>query len=247
MSGHSKWATMHRKKEKNDAARGKIFTMMGRQIVVAVKEGGPNPEGNNRLAEAIAKAKANNMPNDNIKRLIERASGAGDSTNYDEVTYEGYAPGGVAIIVETMTDNKNRTGPDVRLAFDRNGGSLGATGCVSWMFDRKGVLIVEAADNVDEDELMMAAIDAGAEDFAAQDDVYEITTAPSDMIAVRDALKGQGYVIASDEIEMVPQNTVAVDQDTAETIQKILDRLEDNDDVQNVYHNAELPEEEEEE
>lgn len=247
MSGHSKWATMHRKKEKNDAAKGKVFTMLGRQIVVAVKEGGPNPEGNMRLAEAIAKAKTSNMPNDNIKRLIERASGAADGANYDEVTYEGYAPGGVAVIVETMTDNKNRTGPDVRLAFDRNGGSLGATGCVSWMFDRKGVIIIERADSIDEDELMMAAIDAGAEDFSAEDDIFEITTAATDMIAVRDALRGLGYNIVSDEVDMIPQNTVKVEGEVAESIQKLLDRLEDNDDVQNVYHNAELPEDEEEE
>lgn len=245
MSGHSKWATIRRKKEKNDTARGKVFTMLGRQIVVAVKEGGPNPDGNMRLAEAIAKAKASNMPNDNIKRLIERASGAGDNANYDEITYEGYAPGGVAVIVEAMTDNKNRTGPEIRLAFDRNGGSLGASGCVSWMFDRKGIIVIEKAASVDEDELMMAAIDAGAEDFAAEDDIFEITTAAADMPTVRNALQEMGYAIASDEVSMIPQNTIQVDGEVAEGVQKLLDRLEDNDDVQNVYHNAELPEENE--
>lgn len=242
MSGHSKWATIRRKKEKNDAAKGKIFTMLGRQIAVAVKEGGPNPDSNMRLAEAIAKAKTNNMPNDNIKRLIDKASGATDGANYDEITYEGYGPGGVAIIVETMTDNKNRTGPEVRLAFDRNDGSLGASGCVAWMFDRKGVLVVERTDAVDEDELMLTAIDAGAEDFSADEEFFEVTTAPSDITAVREALLAAGYVLASDEVNMIPQNTVQVEGEQAQSIVKLIDKLEENDDVQNVYHNAELPE-----
>ena len=243
MSGHNKWSTIKHKKEKTDAKRGKIFTKIGREIAVAVKEGGPDPASNSRLRDVIAKAKANNMPNDNINRSIKMASGESGNINYEEITYEGYGPAGVAVIVEALTDNKNRTASEVRHAFSASGGSLGATGCVSWMFDKKGVLVIEDEDGeIDEDELTMAAIEAGAEDFSADDGAYEITTSPADFSSVRDELEKQGYVFANAEIEMVPQNTVAVPADVQAKIEKMLDLLEDNDDVQNVWHNAEMDE-----
>lgn len=248
MSGHSKWHNIQAKKGKADAARGAIFTKIGREIAIAVRAGGANPESNNKLRDVIAKAKANNMPNDNIKRSIQKASGELSNVVYEEITYEGYAPGGVAVIVTTITDNRNRTASDVRHCFAKNGGNLGTTGSVSFMFDEKGLLVVEKAPGIDEEELMMQALDAGAEDMQTQEDCYEIYTTPADFSAVREALEGQGLTFLSAEVDMIPQNTVSVtDEDTIKNIQKLLEMLEENDDVQNVYHNAELPEEEEEE
>ncbi len=240
MSGHSKWSTIKFKKGKADAQRGKIFTKIGREIAVAVKQGGSDPSGNSRLRDAIAKAKSNNMPNDNITRSIKKAAGELGAINYEEMVYEGYGAGGVAVIAEALTDNRNRTAGEVRHAFDKSGGSLGATGCVAWMFDRKGVLVIERTEQTDEDELAMAAIDAGAEDFDADTEAFEITTAPDDFSIVREALEKAGYSFASAQLDMVPQNTVKPDALTQENVLKLLDMLEDLDDVQNVYHNAEL-------
>ena len=248
MSGHSKWHNIQAKKGKADAARGAIFTKIGREIAIAVRAGGANPDSNNKLRDVIAKAKANNMPNDNIKRSIQKASGELSNVVYEEITYEGYAPGGVAVIVDTITDNRNRTVSDVRHCFAKNGGNMGTTGSVSFMFDEKGVIVIERTPGMDEEELMMMALDAGAEDMTAEDDVFEITTAPNDFSAVREALEAQGLSFLSAEVSMIPQNTVAVtDPDTLKSILKMLEMLEENDDVQNVYHNAELPEEDEEE
>ena len=246
MSGHSKWANIKHKKEKTDAQRGKIFTKIGREIAIAVREGGgADPEQNSRLRDVIAKAKAANMPNDNINRSIKKAAGEGDAANYVDLQYEGYAAGGVAVIVEVVTDNRNRTAGEMRHIFDKRGGSLGATGCVSWMFDRKGVLVIDR-EGLDEDEVMMQALEAGAEDFEAQDDAFEIHTDPADFSAVREALEGQGFSFETAEIEMLPQNTVAVsDPDTVQKINLMLEMLDDHDDVQNVWHTAELPEEDE--
>jgi len=242
MSGHSKWSTIKRKKEKTDAKRGKIFTKIGREIAVAVKEGGPDPATNSRLRDCVAKAKANNMPNDNILRSIKRASGEMGNINYENITYEGYGEGGVAVIVETLTDNRNRTAADVRHAFAKGNGSVGATGCVGWMFDRKGVIMIENNGEIDEETLMMTAIDAGADDFAAEEDAFQILTDPADFSVVREALEAEGYEFVSAEIDMIPQNTVDVTPEQEESIWKLLDLLEDNDDVQNVYHNANLSE-----
>ena len=248
MSGHSKWHNIQAKKGKADAARGAIFTKIGREIAIAVRAGGPNPDNNNKLRDIIAKAKANNMPNDNIKRSIQKASGELSNVVYEEITYEGYAPGGVAVIATTITDNRNRTASDVRHCFAKNGGNMGTTGSVSFMFDEKGVIVIERTPGMDEEELMMMALDAGAEDMTAEEDVFEITTAPNDFSAVREALEAQGLSFLSAEVSMIPQNTVAVtDPDTLKSILKMLEMLEENDDVQNVYHNAELPEEDEEE
>ena len=247
MSGHSKWHNIQAKKGKTDAARGKIFTKIGREIAIAVREGGSNPESNSKLRDIIAKAKSNNMPNDNIKRSIMKASGELGNVDYEEITYEGYAPGGVAVIVEAITDSRNRTASDVRHCFAKNDGSLGVTGSVSFMFDKKGVMVIERTADMDEDEMMMTVLDAGAEDMEVQDDVFEVTTAPADFSAVREALENQGISFLSAEVQMVPQNTVVPpDEDTLAKILKMLEMLEENDDVQNVWHNAELPEEEEE-
>lgn len=240
MSGHNKWSTIKHKKEKTDAKKGKIFTKIGREIAVAVKAGGPDPASNSRLRDCIAKAKANNMPNDNITRSIKRASGELGNVTYEEITYEGYGVAGVAVIVEALTDNKNRTASDVRHAFDKNGGSLGATGCVAWMFDRKGIIAIEDDGSVDEETLMNEAIEAGAEDFAAEDGMFEITTAPGDFSAVREALEAAGYAFVSAEIDRIPQNMAQVSEAQMEQVEKLLDMLEDNDDVQNVYHNADI-------
>lgn len=249
MSGHSKWANIKNKKEKTDAQRGKIFTKIGREIAIAVKEGGPDPDNNSKLRDVIAKAKANNMPNDNISRSIKKAAGEGGNVNYEEVTYEGYGPGGTAVIVQVVTDNRNRAAAEMRHIFDKSGGSMGASGCVSWMFDKKGMIVIEKSDSVDEDELMMAAVDAGGEDFVPTDDVYEITTDPADFSAVREALEGLGYTFLSAEVTMIPQNTVNAkdDAELAEKINKMIERFDDNDDVQEVYHNADLPDDEDEE
>ena len=244
MSGHSKWATTHRKKERIDAQRGKIFTRIGRELAVAVREGGPDPASNSRLRDVIAKAKANNMPNDNIARSIKKASGAGAGDQYEECTYEGYGPGGVAVIVETLTDNRNRTAAEMRHFFDKSGGSLGATGCVGWMFDRKGVIIVDKEGAPDGDEVMMLALDAGAEDFSTNEDNYEIETDPSSFSEVREKLEAAGLSFLSAEVEMIPQNTASLDEETAAKVNRLLDWLDDYEDVQNVYHNAELPDEE---
>ncbi len=248
MSGHSKWHNIQAKKGKTDAARGKIFTKLGREIAMAVHDGGPNPEVNGKLRDVIAKCKANNMPNDNIQRSIKKASGEGSSVEYEEFTYEGYAPGGVAVMVDIVTDNRNRTASEVRHIFDKCGGSMGTNGSVSFMFDHKGVIVIERQPGMDEDEMMMTALDAGAEDMKVQEDVFEITTAPADFSAVRENLEKAGYSFLSADQTMIPQNTVAIpDQETLEKVQKLLDMLEDDDDVSEVYHNAELPEEEEEE
>ena len=248
MSGHSKWHNIQAKKGKADAQRGAVFTKIGREIAIAVREGGANPESNGKLRDVIAKAKANNMPNDNIQRSIKKASGELSNVVYEEITYEGYAPGGVAIIVDTISDNRNRTASDIRHCFAKYGGNMGTTGSVGFMFDTRGVLVVERVPGMDEDELMMMALDAGAEDVRPDEDVVEILTDPNEFSKVREALEQQGLTFLSAEIQKIPQNTVAVtDPETVEKIQKMLDLLEESDDVQNVYHNAELPEEEDEE
>ena len=239
MSGHSKFANIKHKKEKNDAAKGKIFTMIGREIAVAVKEGGPDPANNFKLAQVIAKAKANNMPNDTIDRGIKKAAGDGNSVNYETATYEGYGPSGTAIIVKCLTDNKNRTAANVRNAFTKGQGSIGTQGCVSYMFDEKGQIIVAKEDcDMDADDLMMMALDAGAEDFAEEEDSFEITTAPADFDAVHKALEEQGIVMVSAEVSMIPQTYVSLTDEADITyIGRILDLLDDDDDVQEVYHN----------
>ena len=248
MSGHSKWHNIQAKKGKADAQRGAVFTKIGREIAIAVREGGANPESNGKLRDIIAKAKANNMPNDNIQRSIKKASGELSNVVYEEITYEGYAPGGVAVIVDCISDNRNRTASDVRHCFAKYGGNLGTTGSVGFMFDERGVLVVERETGMDEDEMMMTALDAGAEDVKVDDDVFEILTAPNDFSTVRENLEKQGIAFLSAEVAKIPQNTVAVtDPDTVLKIQKMLDLLEENDDVQNVFHNADLPEEEEDE
>ena len=243
MSGHSKWSTIKRKKGANDAQRAKIFTKIAREIIVAVKAGGPDPENNSRLKDVIAKARSNNMPNDNINRTIKKAAGADDGANYESITYEGYGPNGVAVIVETLTDNRNRTAADVRHFFDKFGGNMGQTGCVSFMFDRKGVILINAED-LDEEEVMMEALDAGADDFENSDGLFEITTTPEAFSAVREALENK-YTLESAEISMVPQ-TMTVLEDEKQIVQmtKMLENLEDNDDVQEVYHNWDMPDEE---
>jgi YebC/PmpR family DNA-binding regulatory protein len=248
MSGHSKWHNIQAKKGKADAQRGAVFTKIGREIAIAVREGGANPESNGKLRDIIAKAKANNMPNDNIQRSIKKASGELSNVVYEEITYEGYAPGGVAVIVDCISDNRNRTASDVRHCFAKYGGNLGTTGSVGFMFDERGVLVVEREPGSDEDEMMMIALDAGAEDVKADDDVYEILTAPNDFSTVRENLEKQGITFLSAEVAKIPQNTVEVtDPDTVLKIRKMLELLEENDDVQNVFHNADLPDEEEEE
>ncbi len=242
MSGHSKWHNIQAKKGKADAQRGAVFTKIGREIAIAVREGGANPESNGKLRDIIAKAKANNMPNDNIQRSIKKASGELSNVVYEEITYEGYAPGGVAVIVDCISDNRNRTASDVRHCFAKYGGNLGTTGSVGFMFDERGVLVVEREPGMDEDEMMMTALDAGAEDVKVDDDVFEILTAPNDFSTVRENLEKQGIAFLSAEVAKIPQNTVAVtDPDTVLKIQKMLDLLEENDDVQNVFHNADLP------
>ncbi len=246
MSGHSKWSTIKRKKGANDAQRAKIFTKIAREIIVAVKAGGPDPDNNSRLKDVIAKARSNNMPNDNISRTIKKASGAGDTANYENNTYEGYGPNGVAVIVETLTDNKNRTAGDMRHYFDKFGGNLGQNGCVSFMFDRKGVIIVESDDGFDEDTITMDALEAGADDISVEDEFYEITTAPETFHEVRDALEAK-YTLSSAEIQLIPQTTVELtDEKQILMMTKLLEAMEENDDVQNVYHNWDMPEEEDE-
>ena len=244
MSGHSKWKNIMHKKEKTDAQRAKIFTKIGKEMAVAVKEGGPDPVANSKLAALIAKAKANNVPNDNIERIIKKASAA-DSADYEEIVYEGYGPCGVAVIVETTTDNRNRTASDVRHYFDKFGGNLGTTGCVSFMFTEKGVIVVDNEDeDVDEDKLMEDALEAGAADFSSDDGIFEITTEPDDLDAVREALEAKGYKIASADLDKIPSSYIALsDEDDIKHMTQLLENLEDNDDVIEVYHNWEnMPE-----
>ena len=240
MSGHSKWHNIQAKKGKADAARGKIFTKLGREILIAVKAGGPDPAGNSKLKDVIAKCKAANMPNDTINNAIKKASGEGSTAVYEEVVYEGYGPNGVAVIVNANTDNRNRTASDVRHVFDKAGGNLGTTGCVSYMFNKKGVIVIEkASTTMDEEELMMLALDAGAEDFNSSEEVYEITTAPSDFSAVREKLEEAGLTFLEAEVQMVPTTTVALDEAGTEKMERLIERLEELDDVMDVYHNWE--------
>ena len=243
MSGHSKFANIKHKKEKNDAAKGKIFTIIGREIAVAVKEGGSDPANNSRLRDVIAKAKANNMPNDTIDRGIKKAAGDSNAVNYEYVSYEGYGPGGIAIIVDALTDNKNRTAANVRSAFTKGSGSIGTQGCVSYMFDKKGQIMVDKEEcEMDADDLMMLALDAGAEDFSEEDDCYEIITDPDAFSAVREVLEKEGLAMAEASVTMIPQNYVDLTEETAvKNLQKTLDLLDDDDDVQSVYHNWNEP------
>jgi YebC/PmpR family DNA-binding regulatory protein len=238
MSGHSKWHNIQKTKGAADAKRSAAFTKIAKEIIVAVKTGGSgDPANNSRLATVIAKARAANMPNDNIKRTIEKALGAGNSDNYESVTYEGYGPGGVAVIVEALTDNRQRTAPSVRHIFDKYGGNLGASGCVSWSFDQKGVLVIERED-LDEDTVMMDALDSGAADFEAEDEVFTVYTEPDDFAAVLGALEEKGYTFLSARVEMVPQNYVALtSEEDIKNMEKLIDFMEDDDDVQNVWHN----------
>lgn len=246
MSGHSKWNNIKRKKEATDGAKAKVFTKIGREIAVCVKEGGGDPNNNSKLRDLIAKAKSNNVPNDNIDRIIKKAMGDGDKTNYESNVYEGYGPSGVAVIVETLTDNKNRTAGDVRHYFDKFGGNLGTTGCVSFMFSDKGIVIVENT-GLDEDQVMEDVFDAGASDFTMDEDSIEIETEPSDVSAVREALTSKGYNVLSAEVEKIPATyTTLTDEDDIKKMGLLLEHLEDNDDVQNVYHNWDMPEEEDE-
>lgn len=238
MSGHSKWHNIQAKKGKADAARGKVFTKLGRELLVAVKQGGPDPAGNSKLKDIIAKCKAANMPNDTINNAIKRAAGSADSANYEEVLYEGYGPNGVAVIVEGSTDNKNRTAADVRHAFDKSGGNLGTTGCVSYLFNKKGVIVIDRAPSeISEDDLMLLAIDSGAEDFSAEEEVYEITTTPEDFSSVREKLEQQGLEFLEADVQMVPTTYVTLDEKGEAKMQRLLDMLDDLDDVTNVYHN----------
>ena len=242
MSGHSKWHNIQKTKGAADAKRSQAFTKIAREMIVAVKEGGSgDPNNNSRLATVIAKAKAANMPNDNIKRTIDKALGAGSAENFEKVVYEGYGPSGVAVIVEALTDNRNRTAPEVRHLFDKYGGNMGATGCVSWSFDRKGVIVIDNEDgDLDEEKVMEDALDCGAADFEADGGIFEITTDPDDFNAVTAALEAKGYVFAEASIEMVPQNYIKLtDEEDIKNMTKMIDLMEDNDDVQNVWHNWE--------
>ncbi|WP_315081549.1 YebC/PmpR family DNA-binding transcriptional regulator [uncultured Clostridium sp.] len=241
MSGHSKWHNIQAKKGKTDAKRGKIFTKIGKELMVAVKNGGPSPEINNRLRDIIAKAKAANMPNDTITRSIKKASGELGSVNYENIIYEGYGPSGVAVIVETLTDNKNRSAGNVRSAFTKGGGNMGTSGCVGFMFQEKGELVIEKADK-DEDEMMMLALDAGAEDFNSdEEEVFVVTTTPEDFGTVREALEAAGIEFLEADVKMIPDTYTAIDEADSKKFQKMLDLLEDDEDVQEVYHNAEFP------
>ncbi len=238
MSGHSKWHNIQAKKGKADAARGKIFTKLGRELLIAVKEGGPDPAGNSKLKNVIAKCKAANMPNDTINNAIKKASTSNE--NYEEIIYEGYGPNGVAIIIEASTDNKNRTAADVRHVFSKAGGNLGTTGCVSYMFNKKGVIVIEKEKaNMDEDELMMLALEAGAEDFTSEDEIYEVVTEPSDFTAVIEKLEEKGLEFVEAEVQMIPTTTVVLDEKGAEKMERLIEKLEELDDVANVYHNWE--------
>lgn len=239
MSGHSKWSTIKRKKEKTDNARAKVFTKIGREIAVAVKSGGPDPAANSKLKDVIAKAKAANVPNDNIDRIIKKAAGEGNADNYEDVVYEGYGPSGIAVIIEALTDNRNRTAADVRHAFDKFGGNMGTSGCVSFMFSREGVIIIDKED-IDEDKLMEDALEAGATDFLSDGDVYEIRTEPNDMGLVRDDLEAKGYKYISAEVEYIPSTyTKLTDPDDIQNMGRMLEMFDESDDIQDVYHNWE--------
>ncbi len=244
MAGHSKWSNIKHKKGKEDAKRGKEFTKLGRYIMVAAKEGGSDPDFNPALKAAIEKAKASNMPNDNIDRAVKRGAGELDEGNFEEVIYEGYGPAGIAVFVECLTDNRNRTAPDVRHAFDKFKGNLGQAGCVTFMFDRKGIVAIEREESIDEDELMMQAIELGAEDVLVEEEGYEIITSPEDFNEVRDGLKDQGYEFVMAELTYIPQNTVELEsEEDIKNMENLIDMLEDHDDVQEVYHNWEMEEE----
>ena len=246
MSGHSKWSTIKRKKGANDAQRAKIFTKIAREISVVVREGGPDPDNNSRLRDVIGKARSANMPNDNIQRTIKKAAGDNDGAVYESIIYEGYGPKGVAVIVETLTDNRNRTAGDVRHYFDKFGGNLGQNGCVSYMFDRKGVIELERTESINEDDLMMCALEAGADDVSADEEEFEVETTPEMFQQVRDALEKAGYSFDSAQISYVPQTMVALeDEKDVLFMNKLIEALEDNDDVQNIYHNWDAPSEEE--
>lgn len=239
MSGHSKWSTIKRKKEKTDNARAKVFTKIGREISVAVKAGGPDPAANSKLKDVIAKAKAANVPNDNIERIIKKAAGEGNADNYENIVYEGYGPSGIAVIIEALTDNRNRTAADVRHAFDKFGGNMGTTGCVSFMFSRQGVILIEKED-IDEDKLMEDALEAGASDFLTDGDVYEIRTEPNDMSLVRDDLEAKGYKYISAEVAYIPSTyTKLTDPDDIQNMGRMLEMFDESDDIQEVYHNWE--------
>ena len=239
MSGHSKWNNIKNKKAKTDAAKAKVFTKVGKEIAIAVREGGPDPASNSKLRELISKAKSNNVPNENIERIIKKSSGA-DAVDYEEITYEGYGPSGIAVIVEATTDSRNRTGGNVRHYFDKYGGNLGAIGCVSFMFESKGVIVIEKDDKVNEDKLMEDALEAGAEDFVADEDVFEIYTLPEDLLAVRDALSALGYEILSAENDKIPSNYVTLtDEDDIKKMNLLLEKLEEDEDISEVYHNWE--------
>lgn len=242
MSGHSKWHNIQNKKGKADAKRGKIFTKIGRELMIAVKNGGPDPDNNPKLRDAIAKAKAENMPNDTVQRSIKKASGELGAVDYERIVYEGYGPNGVAVIVDTLTDNKNRSAGNVRSAFTKGGGNMGTTGCVGFMFQEKGEIVIEKGD-LDEEELMMMALDAGAEDFNSdEEEVFIITTAPDDFSVVREALEAEGLEFLEAAVKMIPDTYTEIDEEAAKKFQKMLNLLEDDDDVQEVYHNAEFPE-----
>ena len=242
MSGHSKWHNIQNKKGKADAKRGKIFTKIGRELMIAVKNGGPDPDNNPKLRDAIAKAKAANMPNDTVQRSIKKALGELGAVDYERIVYEGYGPSGVAVIVDTLTDNKNRSAGNVRSAFTKGGGNMGTTGCVGFMFQEKGEIVIEKGD-LDEEELMMMALDAGAEDFNSdEEEVFIITTAPEDFGTVREALEAEGLEFLEAAVKMIPDTYTEIDEEAAKKFQKMLDLLEDDDDVQEVYHNAEFPE-----
>ncbi len=243
MSGHSKWANIKNKKGKADAARGSVFTKIGRELSVAIKQGGPDPNTNSRLRDVITKAKQSNMPNDTIMRSIKKATGDLNSVNYEDMVYEGYASGGVAVIVEALTDNKNRTAGEVRHAFDKNGGSLGATGCVSYLFKRKGVIVIDG-ENLTEDDVMELCLEAGGDDMQEDGEVYEIFTLPQDLSTVKDFLEAKEIKILSSSIDYIPDDYVEPPVDAVPSIVKLISMLEESDDVQNVYHNANLPEEE---
>ena len=236
MSGHSKWHNIQAKKGKADAARGKIFTKLGRELLIAVKEGGPDPAGNSKLKNIIAKCKAANMPNDTINNAIKKASGS--TENYEEITYEGYGTNGVAVIVSAATDNKNRTAADVRHAFDKSGGNLGTSGCVSYLFNKKGLIVIDrSTTDLDEDNMMMLALDSGAEDFEASEEVYEITTDPSSFTEVREALEKEGLEFLEADVKLIPTTYIELSEEQGEKMQRLIDRLEDLDDVVEVYHN----------
>ncbi|KJU70852.1 YebC/PmpR family DNA-binding transcriptional regulator [Clostridium baratii] len=241
MSGHSKWHNIQAKKGKMDAKRGKIFTKIGKELMVAVKNGGPSPESNAKLRDVIAKAKAANMPNDTIQRSIKKAAGEISSVNFEKNVYEGYGPSGVAVIVEALTDNKNRSAGNIRSAFTKGGGNMGTTGCVGFMFQEKGEIVIEKGD-LDEEEVMMMALDAGAEDFQAEDEVFVVYTEPDSFGEVREALEGNGLEFLEAGVKMIPDTTSELNEEDAKKFQKMLDLLEDDDDVQEVYHNAEFPE-----